>query len=396
MDRQLRLPGWRQDILKQSTVLIAGIGGLGVEIAKNLAMVGVGHLILIDMDTIEYSNLNRQILFIGAPEGSSKALFSAKKLNEINPHIKITAYHKPLQEVDPVVYQKADLFIAGLDSINARAELNRRAVHNNKILIDAGTAHYNGHVYCVFPHENACLDCDQVQEREREDLGACTLVGVPRKKSHCILKGKLKFEAENNGREPDIWNPADMSFVQVYCNNLVKEHFPNEKPYTLEEIIQVIDFHEPTVITINSVMASLQSQEAVKILHHIHSEKEKLGSLNKNYIIYNGLTGKFFEIEKPKNPNCLICGSDATPLFKVKVKLSFEIQKVIQKVIENKGLKIEDDFPPTLFRVDSMEGMEEIPYEGTIEDLQLRNFETILVTGLEEEKSFYLQINTKS
>ncbi|MHA2095708.1 MAG: ThiF family adenylyltransferase, partial [Candidatus Hodarchaeales archaeon] len=42
-DRQFRLPGWNQEILKQSSVLIAGIGGLGVEIAKNLAMVGVGH-----------------------------------------------------------------------------------------------------------------------------------------------------------------------------------------------------------------------------------------------------------------------------------------------------------------------------------------------------------------
>ena len=66
-DRQLRLPGWNQAVLKKSTVLIVGVGGLGVEVAKNLAMVGVGHIILVDMDTIEYSNFNRQILFVGAP-----------------------------------------------------------------------------------------------------------------------------------------------------------------------------------------------------------------------------------------------------------------------------------------------------------------------------------------
>ena len=58
-DRQFRLPGWNQDLLKLSSVLIVGIGGLGVEVAKNLAMVGVGHLVVVDLDTIEYSNLNR-------------------------------------------------------------------------------------------------------------------------------------------------------------------------------------------------------------------------------------------------------------------------------------------------------------------------------------------------
>ena len=109
LDRQMRLPGWNQEILKKSTVLIAGVGGLGVEIAKNLAMVGVGHLILVDMDTIEYSNLNRQILFIGAPEGMSKAKAAGLKIKEINPHIKVTAFSKQLQEIDPLVYQRADL-----------------------------------------------------------------------------------------------------------------------------------------------------------------------------------------------------------------------------------------------------------------------------------------------
>ena len=68
-DRQLRLPGWNQKALKDSTVLIVGIGGLGTEIAKNLAMAGVGIIHLIDLDIIEYSNLNRQILFSDADEG---------------------------------------------------------------------------------------------------------------------------------------------------------------------------------------------------------------------------------------------------------------------------------------------------------------------------------------
>ena len=62
--------------------------------------------------------------------------------------------------------------------------------------------------------------------------------------------------------------------------------------------LEIIDNHEPTVITINCVMASLQSQEAVKILHHLHSPstENRLGNIQLNYLIYNGLTGKFYEI----------------------------------------------------------------------------------------------------
>ena len=99
-DRQLRLPGWKQETLKNSTVLIVGVGGLGVEVAKNLAMVGVGRLILVDLDTIEYSNLNRQVLFIGAPEGTSKAKYAAKRLQEMNPFIKVEAYDCPRARQD--------------------------------------------------------------------------------------------------------------------------------------------------------------------------------------------------------------------------------------------------------------------------------------------------------
>ena len=86
-DRQFRLEGWSQKLVKNSRVLIAGVGGLGCEIAKNLAMLGIGHLDLVDLDIIEHSNLNRQILFVGAKMGEPKAIVAARKLKEINPKL---------------------------------------------------------------------------------------------------------------------------------------------------------------------------------------------------------------------------------------------------------------------------------------------------------------------
>ena len=388
-DRQLRLPGWNQELLKKCTVLVVGVGGLGVEVAKNLAMVGVGQLILVDLDTIEYSNLNRQILFIDAPEGSYKADFAAKKLRSINPFIQVKAYNCALQDLPPKVFHDADLYIAGLDSIEARVELNRRAVQFKKPLIDAGTAVYNGHVYVVWPFENACLECDPLTERNQDQLGACTLVGKPRRPAHCILKGQLKFE-QKHGRPPNILKASEIQEVSEYANQLLKQYFPQHSELSINQIIQIIDNHEPTVITINCVMASLQSQEAVKALHHLHTKAElKLGSLQLNYVIYNGLTGKFYELEKPKNPKCEMCGPNRTPIVKIKVKKSFNLLQVIQKIAEEKNLSIDSEFPPTIFKIDSS-NVTEVDPSQTIKDANITDYETVFITGFDDNSQLYL------
>ncbi|MHA1444605.1 MAG: HesA/MoeB/ThiF family protein [Candidatus Hodarchaeales archaeon] len=389
-DRQFRLPGWNQELLKKSTVLLVGVGGLGVEVAKNLAMVGIGHLILVDLDTIEYSNLNRQILFIDAPEGAYKAEFAAKKLRSINPFIQVEAYNCALQDLPPKIFHDADIYIAGLDSIEARVEMNRRAVHFKKPLIDAGTAAYNGHVYIVWPFKNACLECDPLTERDQDQLGACTLVGKPRRPAHCILKGQLNFEQEHE-RPANILKTSEVREIQEYANQLLKQYFPGQQSFSENQIIQIIDNHEPTVITINCVMASLQSQEAVKILHHLHtkSEKAKLGSLQLKYVIYNGLTGKFYELEKPGNPKCEMCGSDRTPIFKIRVKRTFNLLQIIQKLAIEKNLPIDPEFPPTIFKIDSS-NVTEIDPEETIQEANIADYETVFITGFDDNSQIYI------
>jgi len=389
-DRQFRLPGWNQELLKKSTVLLVGVGGLGVEVAKNLAMVGVGHLILVDLDTIEYSNLNRQILFIDAPEGAYKAEFAAKKLRSINPFIQVEAYNCALQDLPPKIFQDVDVYIAGLDSIEARVEMNRRAVHFKKPLIDAGTAAYNGHVYIAWPFKNACLECDPLTERDQDQLGACTLVGKPRRPAHCILKGQLNFEQEH-GRPPNILKSSEVKEVREYANQLLKQYFPTQEDFSVNQIIQIIDNHEPTVITINCVMASLQSQETVKILHHLHSVSEtpKLGSLQLNYVIYNGLTGKFYELEKPINPKCEMCGPDRTAIYKIRVKRTLNLLQIIQKLAKEKNLTVDPEFPPTIFKIDSS-NVTEIDPDQTIQEADLADYETVFITGFDDNSQIYI------
>ena len=376
-DRQLRLPGWNQKALKDSVVLIVGVGGLGVEIAKNLAMAGVGTLHLIDLDIIEYSNLNRQILFSDADEGEPKAKVASRTLEKINPYSKYIWHYSNLEDVDPEIYATADLYIAGLDSVTARNELIRRAVQFQKPMIDGGTATYYGHIYTYLPKVNACLQCDPQQERERETLAACTLVGIPRKKSHCLLKGQLFFESKNN-RPPDTTVLEEMNIVLNYANDLVKEYFPEEKHFSLDEAVKMVDQHDPTIISINAVIASIQTQESLKLMHHLKGIK--LGTVNPEYIIYNGLVGKFFYIEKPPNKKCSLCGENAIKMEEVQIPVTATVD-VLLNIIKSRGYQFDPEFLPSFWLIDKKDPVD-VEMELTLKEQGIRNHETLYVTGL--------------
>lgn len=392
LDRQLRLPNWNQAALKNSSVLIVGVGGLGTEIAKNLAMIGVGTLHLVDMDTIEYSNLNRQILFSDGDEGEPKAKIAAKNLQKINPYGHYFWHFTSLEELDPLLYESVDLYIAGLDSVTARRELIRRAVHNKKPLIDGGTATYYGHCYTYLPEQNACLECDPMREPEQESLAACTLVGIPRKRSHCLLKGQLYYESEYH-QPPDVHDMKAMKVIVNYANKLLQQYFPTAKPFTLDAAVNLVDQHDPTVITINTVIASLQSQEAVKLLQHLKGTP--LGVVNDEYTIYNGLTGKFFYIPKPQNTQCQLCGPSATPFTTIEVPASTTLDTLL-KIMLQKGYTFDNDLLPGVYRVDTRD-MYVLDSERTLVELQIRNGETLFISGIEKGSAsdLYLKVYLK-
>ena len=97
--RQSVLDGWDQTKIKNTKVIIVGMGALGSVLGINLAQAGIGHLVLIDLDTIEFSNLNRQILFHEQDVGKFKAVVSSQKLHEVNSEITIEYYTKKVQEI---------------------------------------------------------------------------------------------------------------------------------------------------------------------------------------------------------------------------------------------------------------------------------------------------------
>src|SRR5689334_17642368 len=86
-DRQERITGWDQAALRNAYVLVAGAGALGNELIKNLTLMGVGHLLIIDSDTIEPSNLSRTVLFRETDIGKPKAQTAAKAAALLNPEV---------------------------------------------------------------------------------------------------------------------------------------------------------------------------------------------------------------------------------------------------------------------------------------------------------------------
>jgi len=387
-DRQFRLEGWDQTVIKNSRVLIVGVGGLGCEIAKNLAMLGVGHIDLVDLDIIEHSNLNRQILFAGAKMGEPKAIVAARKLKEINPNIVVKGYYTSLERLDPAIYNAADIIIGGLDSMNARLNLNAQCIRFKKPLIDGGVSGYHGHIYTIFPYKNACYECNPLPVKENDEMAACTVVGIPRKRIHCVFKGNMAFQEKYN-RDPNPKNKNDMEFILKIANELVyKYNFLPE--YSLDDVVKIIDRHEPGLITINAVISSLQSHEAVKVLHWLKGKKG-LGEPIKTYVIFNGMTMMFYHIEKKRNPNCPQCGKNVR---RVTIKLRAQSPCInIIKTLEKNGFDLDPDLEPVITLLD-FNNIKIVDLEKTPNENRLRNLELLTIAGFKGGEIFVtLKIN---
>jgi len=161
--RQLSIQGWgidAQEKLKKATVFIAGAGGLGSPLLYYLAVAGVGRLRVCDFDSIELSNLNRQILHPTARIGRAKAESAAETLAAANGDVAIEVIKEKITPKNAAALAGgADLIVDCLDNFDARHMLNRVSVEKRIPMVHAGVAGFQGQLTFLDPPATPCLAC---------------------------------------------------------------------------------------------------------------------------------------------------------------------------------------------------------------------------------------------
>ena len=396
-DRQERLSLWDQDIIEDSSILIAGVGGTGSEVAKNLALLGIGSLILVDVDSIEFSNLNRQMLFKEEDVGQKKAEIAEKRIKEqYSSNIKIESYTNTLQNIPQRVFRQVDIIAGCVDNFLARQFLNATAIELNKTLIDSATDGYLGQVQYIKTRITACLACDTPPppNETRVLTAPCTLVGIPREREHCAWKALYEFNTSFS-REPIDTSPEDIAELTKIANDFAQEF--GFARFEEKELVQLILFHVPSLITVNAVTSGIQSQEIVKALFlekkalMKDSERMTLERLIDShrfripsFVIYSSLTGTINSFDMIPDPNCLVC-SQSIPTVSSFQELYVDqnaFLKAIFDEIQKKNEKEYVGFRDNLF----------LPENGIIKDF-LSDGDRITLSSLTDDEEIRLQIN---
>ena len=152
------LPGFGEEgqrKLLKSKVLIAGCGALGTVVANTLARAGVGHLVIVDRDYIEITNLQRQILFDESDVENAipKAVAAKEKIGSINSQIKVTAVVDDLNHTNiESMIEGCDVIVDGVDNFETRFLVNDVAVKHGVPYIYAGAVGVVGMCYTILPH----------------------------------------------------------------------------------------------------------------------------------------------------------------------------------------------------------------------------------------------------
>lgn len=146
--------------LKEARVVVAGTGGLGCSIALYLTAAGIGKLTLLDMDSVQESNLNRQILHWEEDIGRKKVVSAASKLAHVNPNITVIPLDIEITgENARDLIHGADLVMDGMDNFKTRLILNQACYQEGIPFIHGGIYGLMGEVTTIIPGKTPCLQC---------------------------------------------------------------------------------------------------------------------------------------------------------------------------------------------------------------------------------------------
>lgn len=248
-DRYSRLrliPWWDQERLKNATIMVVGAGAIGNELIKNLALLGIGRILIYDMDAIENTNLTRSVLYRAKDVGRYKAEVAAERATEMNPDVKAKAFiANIIDDVGLGVFRRMNVVLGGLDNREARLSINQSCYKVDKPWIDGAIEALNGFARVFVPGQGACYECTMTE----------TDWMLINKRKSCAL---LTHEQMEQGKIP-------------------------------------------TTPTSSSVIAGIQVQEMLKLLH---ADRHLPTLAGKGYV-FNGLTHDSYVVEYQRKEDCM-------------------------------------------------------------------------------------------
>jgi molybdopterin/thiamine biosynthesis adenylyltransferase len=169
-----------QQRLSSSSALIVGAGGLGCPAALYLTASGIGRLSIADADTVDATNLQRQILYRDETVGSAKAGAAREALRQVNPEVDVVGLQERLagEQLERAVLA-CDVVLDCTDNFATRHALNRACVRHKKPLVSGAAIRFDGQlaVFDLRENQSPCYACLFPESAEAEDV-ACSVMGV--------------------------------------------------------------------------------------------------------------------------------------------------------------------------------------------------------------------------
>ncbi|XP_022986476.1 SUMO-activating enzyme subunit 2-like isoform X1 [Cucurbita maxima] len=221
--------------VKGAKVLMVGAGGIGCELLKTLALSGFQDIHIIDMDTIEVSNLNRQFLFRKSHVGLSKAKVARDAVLRFRPHVSITSYHANVknQEFNVDFFKQFNVVLNGLDNLDARRHVNRLCLAADVPLVESGTTGFLGQVTVHVKGRTECYECQP--KPAPKTYPVCTITSTPSKFVHCIVWAKDLLFAKLFGDKNQENDLNVRSSDSASSSNHAEDIFELYKDETIEQ-----------------------------------------------------------------------------------------------------------------------------------------------------------------
>lgn len=316
-------------------ILVIGAGGLGCEILKNLALSGFKDIHVIDMDTIDVSNLNRQFLFREADVGKSKAEVAAQFVEKRVKGVTITPYNGKIQDKDEEYYMQFSLVVCGLDSIEARRWINAMLVdmvdmenpETLKPLIDGGTEGFKGQARVILPTVSSCIECQLDMHAPRAAVPLCTLATIPRQPAHCIEWAHIiAWEEHRKDIILDTDDPEHITWLYEKALERAKEFNISGVTYSMTQ--GVVKNIIPAIASTNAIIAASCCNEALKIA-------SSCNPFLSNYMMYSGDEGVYtYTFETERKEDCPVCGNLA-------MNISVDPNMTLQDFLDSLGERAE-------------------------------------------------------